>query len=839
VAANIVVDLSSQPVQSGAVPSPVVVPCHLGSNRITPFFPQLAHSFGGTKSAFETWYDPTLPSTETFRCWGNGDPITLVDEQGVNVEAHVGRWDAALYHGPLAASFTNYLALPFWKRYYPVLIAFNNLERQDREDYIKSAGTTGGENRCYTYPAFRHTLYHTDQALRQAGFDAMLSWNLSRIERRPYFHISKNANQGTPTVLIKPKVGSLGQINDSRGGGDPQVFDDLGNSRGWDSLRETSQQYQSWDKGHNNHQHAAFLAFAGHPLGAVNFWNIWRWYTPCFNPNHTQNNGYAFDQPRSAMWAVMMAVQAYLLGFEWADPDMIKFHVGGNANGDGTGQNGNAGWKPSEVLQTMAERLAGLQPNNSPPPGWFVDSSGCNDNTLTCVCDCAAAPPPGSGTSGCQKDGTGANTGNWIGPDGVNYGSQIRGLLVWQGMMCMFGSALLIAFHDYIVSIWPHRAPLTQSVYDALKQKLSDYTQQAIDRFFTSTWRGVFYAGVQATSYKSPEPAGYPETVAQAMLDDAVYCNPSRAAELRLKQVANRTDQWIVGDGPRGQPDEFYALTVAPMAMLLGPFHPMVETILAELLPPPGQESSPDYQYDDYSNAARYADIAYALRESGANIVVNAPVVAAGGFVDGQASHNVLIDAGAAPVKAGAKVEGNYGTQVLINLDNRPIKAGAKASASVGFTVVVDGATKVPKAGGEVLADYGDIPSVNVLATPVRCGGTVLGNWAPIAMQPIGVLPANAGAQVYAVVEINGNLFINADPVVAGAESLLQPTVLLDLGAFPATAGAFVSATSVVTHYGLVKNPIVSAGCSVPGSTPKHTYVNQYLSSGRAYVLEK
>lgn len=827
-----VIDLAQSPLRFGGAISPAVVPCGFGSGCISPFFPNLYHSFGGTKSAFETWHDGTFGGTETFRMWGNGDPIALNDEQAVSVQPHVGRWDAGTYHGTLVPRTIHEFPLKFALPLIPTTsIPFNDLGQQDYDDYVKTAGATGGENRCYYDPALRHALYHTDPVKKQAGFDALLSWCKTRVERRAYFHLSKNANQGGSVVFIKPKVGSLGEINDT-------VLDDLGNPRRWSALTKTIDGWEAWDKGHNNHQNAFCTALAGHPIGAVAFWNIWRWYTQCFNPNHQKNNGYAFDQPRSASWAILMAIDAYLLGFEWADPQMIKFHVGGNANGDGTGQNGSAGWKPSQVMETMAKRLAELESANPPPPGWFVDSGGCDDNAITCLCDCAAAPPPSSGDSGCEKDGLGNNTGNWIGPDGVNYGSQVRGVLVWQGAMCMFASYMLIRFHDYIVSIWPNKQPLTQPTYDALKAKLANYTQQCIDRFFDTSWRGMFYSGVRGTSYKTPEPAGYPQTVADAMLADAVFCNPGKAGSLGTKQVQNRTDEWIVGDKLRQRADEYYALIVPPFAFALGAFHPSVETILDELLPPPGQESGGG-GYDDYSNAARYADIVYALRESGTNnVVISSPLLKFGLQAAANSSKNVVIDLAGTPMAFGLETFGNDGTKILILGGKVPVKFGMRMDGQFGQNSVNQA---FPLGFGlEADFDAAGLPHFVVINAPVMAWGLKTST-SPVSIVrvpiDIGESPMAFGLFASSGLKNGTSVLVNTSPIRFGLRAELQTTVTLSVE--PLQIGMGMSATVAIKSSAVIFKPVLAFGLAARKGTVKKTYKNKYTASGPKFTLEK
>jgi hypothetical protein len=677
------------PVMSlGFAMSPAIIPCWSGSNQISPFMRGLQFGYSTHDAParnFERWED--IPAN--FACWGNGEPLSYVDEEGVTCQQHSGRVSSTKT-GPTGPTLNNFLVTEwFAKKFLPKVTAFNALLSDEKMESKSDTHGTAEDRRFFYSPSMRRVLYHPDASERQAGWDAIKALNADTILLRPFFHNSKNGNQGGPAPFIH-SGGPPEEVNHNQ-------LDQFGNARSWNMQgskipgrpdENGSTQWNAWDKQHNCGPPLHMAAAIGDRASMVNLWNNWRTVVTGFSPGSSDANGSQFDVPRSTGWAAFLAVYAYMAGFEWADHQMIVNHCGG-----AYGQNGGLGWKPSHYCDWVARCAAGIGTatdgsHKKLPDGFVYFSAGCgNQGSLSCLCDCGAMPPPGPGTSGCSGNQ------EWTGPDGINYGRQETGSDEWHD--AIEGSALILldSLNDYLLSIWGQQGAILSTVAaSALKQLLVYIANELMYRCINQDnyAMAAYYTVTQHLESGSPTtPRGYTQSVAQAMLNDMFVCHPEKGVLCEIRQINDGSGQWIAAEIARNKVDLYYSITAPLMTYVLGPNHPMIAKWLqsGSYIPPPGQEGGD--QKTNYENHARFADLAWAQLENGTAVFITSTAMPFGLQMIGNQSHPVIITDTA--MALGFAIDGNYGKVVLIT--KSLMKMGLRMSGGIGTGVFITNAT--------------------------------------------------------------------------------------------------------------------------------------------------
>jgi len=825
------VTITSATMAAGAAMSPVIIPCPPGSGQISPFMRGLVygHSTHDLPAAnFERWADVAA----NFACWGNGEPKSYVDEEGFTVGAHQGRVSTTKT-GTTTAELTNWLFTEWFARFIPKQIAFNNLLADDAHESKPLTNGTGEERRYYYSPAVRRAVYHPLASERQVGWDAAQTINKETIERRPFFHNSKNGNQGGPLPFTAKKGGPPEEINHNE-------LDEFGAARSWNAVGNKAlylgDQWNAWDKQHNCGPAFHMAASIGSRAAMVNLWNNWRWVITSFFPGSDgDSRGKQFDVPRSVGFGAFLAVYAYMAGFEWADPTMIKYHCGGNSNGDGTGQNGNAGWKPSNYFEWIVKSALGTATADNGrvqlmPKGFIYWNIGCDNlGEPSCLCDCANAPIFGPGKSGC-------NGAAWIGPDGVDYGSQTIGIDLWHAGIECSGLMLIDSLNDYVIKTWgPTRSLLTPTTAASLKSLLSYASLEAIFRcidpgtFATSH----YYTGTAHSQSESPTtPRGYDQSVAQAMLDDMFSCHPEKAVDCAVRPINDGSGKYIVAEKVRNKVDLFYSLSLPWLMYVLGPNNPIVKKWLsaATFIPLPGSEGP--NQATNYENHARFTDFAWAMNELGTTVVIAASTMAAGARIDGQQGHPVLITA--STMAAGAALDGSFKKGVTIF--NVIVRAGASISGTAGKGVVFSGNGVMAAAAG---IDGTVEQAVRITASTMAAGASVISTpsagGGPVVIQGPNRMRAGTeirfsglrigNAVVIAPATLSAGTALGADTYVFWTESTMEAGAALDGNGDASTSFTLL-------------NPVLQAGAAVKGGRPVIKYKNSYTASGAAIIVE-
>jgi hypothetical protein len=209
---------------------------------------------------------------------------------------------------------------------------------------------TGPERRMVTWPPLRGMRWNPSTAKQAEAFQAALEWCLTQL-RRPFGHISQP---------FRPWEGFREYISG---------FEfNVGTFRYWHGdlevvrpdLDGVSRNWNAHDPAHNPTEPQFAITCAGHPIGACLIWLLFAWYVNGMPPGTRNSFGsysYPFDQERSVFWCLQLFLNAFMVGIEWADPNLIRDWCGGlKTNGHG---NGGLGWRPRDALRWWTDVFAG------------------------------------------------------------------------------------------------------------------------------------------------------------------------------------------------------------------------------------------------------------------------------------------------------------------------------------------------------------------------------------------------------------------------------------------------------------------------------------------------
>jgi hypothetical protein len=239
-------------------------------------------------------------------------------------------------------------------------------------DQNYDTNNTGDGRRAVSWPPLRALLYSKDGALQQSAWLATLGWNWSQLAR-PLAHIGAALNQQgqginvpfTPFGNVQEYTSGflLNGLNDSNGQRIQQGWDCENSKRLAPDLLGVPRNWNAGDPAHNDVIPQFALACMDHPLGAVLLWLLYSWYVqgmPPFTFNTYQGTtsmyGYPWGQERSYHWSASLWLYAYLVGIQWADPNLIRDWCGGLKPAH---NNSGLGWRPRDALRWWTDAYAG------------------------------------------------------------------------------------------------------------------------------------------------------------------------------------------------------------------------------------------------------------------------------------------------------------------------------------------------------------------------------------------------------------------------------------------------------------------------------------------------
>jgi len=347
-----------------------------GSGVLSPIFPNLtlSYSYDGYGLVFSDL-------SHNFIYVFNGDcvdrAIQLTQFAQTPVIKSFGGAPYSTFIGPSSWLFKSYpggLAYDFEiERYptagseYPFPPSYVGGNQDLSRDRNYDTNNTGDGRRHVTWPPLRAMRYSTSGTLQASGWTASLGWNLTQLAR-PLAHIGARLNNGVGETVPFTPFGTVNeytsgfQLNWLTGSNQqliPQAWDCENKRRNCNDLDGVSRSWNAGDPAHNDVVPQFALGCMDHPLGLVLIWLLFSWYVQGMPPTTFNSFGmysYPWGQERSAHWLFALHLYAYLLGIQWADPNLIRDWCGGLKP---THNNGGLGWRPRDALRWHLDNYVG------------------------------------------------------------------------------------------------------------------------------------------------------------------------------------------------------------------------------------------------------------------------------------------------------------------------------------------------------------------------------------------------------------------------------------------------------------------------------------------------
>jgi hypothetical protein len=334
---------------------------------------------------------------------------------------------------------------------------------------------TGDGRRAVTWPPLRALVHSKDGNLQQNGWQATLGWNWSQLAR-PLAHVGAALNQQgqgvnvpfTPFGNVKEYTSGF-QLNWISVNGNliPQAWDCENSKRLAPDLLGVPRNWNAGDPAHNQVVPQFVLACMDHPLGTVLLWLLHSWYCQGMPPGtvHVDSGissaySYPLGQERSLHWTWMLHLYSYLVGIQWADPNLIRDWCGGLKPAN---NNSGAGWRPRDSLR------------------WWIDVY--------------AGPDYGGPSFGVSRHDYSANAddnsfgdrfprildGSHFVYNGKDYNVQICSSRGFHRYMTLWSLPEVLRAHAYIAAIDPTEALLDPARLSAIQTFSRQHTQWSID----------------------------------------------------------------------------------------------------------------------------------------------------------------------------------------------------------------------------------------------------------------------------------------------------------------------------------------------------------------------
>jgi hypothetical protein len=341
-------------------------------------------------------------------------------------------------------------------------------------DQNYDTNNTGDGRRAVSWPPLRALLYSKDGALQQNGWLATLGWNWSQLAR-PLAHVGAALNQAgaginvpfTPFGTVKEYTSGfqLNWLTGTDGKLIPQAWDNENSKRLAPDLLGVPRNWNAGDPAHNDVVPQFALACMDHPLGAVLLWLLYSWYVQGIPPKSFNSFGmyaYPWGQERSVHWSgLMLHLYAYLVGIQWADPNLIRDWCGGLKPAN---NNSGAGWRPRDSLRWWFDAYAGPDYGGPTAPvlSRFDYSANASDK------DFGDRFPR-------ILDGS-----HFI-YNGKDYGPQVVSSRGFHRYMTLWSIPEVIRAHDYIAMLDPTESLLDPARLAQLRTFARQHSQIAID----------------------------------------------------------------------------------------------------------------------------------------------------------------------------------------------------------------------------------------------------------------------------------------------------------------------------------------------------------------------
>lgn len=483
-----------------------------GSGVLTPIFPDLKFrwSTDGLGEVYEDLVDGFLV------VW-NADMVDRAIEYSpglftpviVRHTGHVVSWGANL---PDLKPWPLGLAADFERNRYPVsIISWPVNYNRWQYDTAYNTHTTGDSRRSLTWGPMRAMLHSTDPLLKENAFFNMRSWCIDQLCRP----LSSCAGPFTPPQDVDT-CGNSWEWNEgtSRAWGyDSQVVrpDQTGTNRSWNSF----------DPAHNESGPQFAYAAAGGRLGVVLIWMLFRWVVQGASPiSRCFNSSYSvpFDQERSIKWCLDLCTRAFMLGLEWADPDLVRDWCGGL-----DGKNGGLGFRPRESLRAYFDRVAGPEYGGTGGPSARRMWQKANNFSL----DSHYQPYLGSTRSVCGGQGQ-CNSNFQF--NGKSYGRLFDAEKGFHRYLLMQALPEVIRAHDFLQTLDPSDPLLDPARVPQLRTFVNDFAcfvaETGMHGAWSTTSRGRFRQYPHVFVLNAAEKGFESFAAIDQAIRDAIACNP-------------------------------------------------------------------------------------------------------------------------------------------------------------------------------------------------------------------------------------------------------------------------------------------------------------------------
>lgn len=382
-------------------------------------------------------------------------------------------WNLRSYPRGLGFDFVQDLT-PTQKSEYPFPATYTGGNSNYSRDPNYDTNNTGDGRRHVTWPPLRALLYSNDGALQASAWLASQQWCLTQLAR-PLCHIGAALDQSGKGVtvpftpfknVVEYSAGfGLNWLTGSDGKLIPQAWQCEGSKRLCPDLDGIVRNWNAGDPAHNDVVPQFYLACMDHPLGAVLIWLLYSWYvqgTPPLTTNSFGMYAYPWGQERSVHWSgVLIYLYAYLLGFQWADPNLIRDWCGGLKPSH---NNAGAGWRPRDALRWWLDAYAGPDyggPNA--PVSARYDKTGANSDKQYGT----HVPLQGAGKTFVFN--------------GKSYGRQVASTRGFHRNMTLWSIPEAIRAHDYILGIDPTEFLLDPARIQTLRTFSRQHAQLTVD----------------------------------------------------------------------------------------------------------------------------------------------------------------------------------------------------------------------------------------------------------------------------------------------------------------------------------------------------------------------
>lgn len=303
---------------------------------------------------------------------------------------------------------------------------------------------TGDNRRFVSWGPLRALRYSTNPTLQARAWLASQLWCLTQLAR-PLAHIGARLNGGVGETVPFTPFGTvteysagfqLNWLTGSDGKLIPQAWSGDSQRQAPTLEGDWGAQNPKWnahDPAHNCMIPHFALACMDHPLGVVLIWLLYSWYAQGMPPTTFNSFGmysYPWDQERSIENVFFLQLYAYLVGIQWADPNLIRDWCGGLKP---VHNNGGQGWRPRDMLR------------------WHLDSYvgpdyGGNSSSVQSRYDYIATQP----TKEFGPHLPIMAAGTKFSYNGKNYNQLVAGLRGFHRYMTLWNIPEIVRAHDYV-----------------------------------------------------------------------------------------------------------------------------------------------------------------------------------------------------------------------------------------------------------------------------------------------------------------------------------------------------------------------------------------------------